>query len=152
MDLFEWVSNGDVLSFSGEYRWLSNFWPAKVVCRGLVFPTVENAYQAMKCKVFDQMVEFTHIKPWEAKKLGRTIVTREDWDIIKLETMRNLVHQKFWHEDLKQKLLATGHVMLIEGNTWGDTYWGVCNGKGENHLGKILMAERAELRALEMAA
>lgn len=46
------------------------------------------------------------------------------------------------NEDLKQKLLSTGNALLIEGNTWGDTYWGICNGRGQNKLGKILTRVR----------
>jgi predicted NAD-dependent protein-ADP-ribosyltransferase YbiA (DUF1768 family) len=42
-------------------------------------------------------------------------------------------------------LKATGDEELVEGNWWNDTFWGVCNGVGENNLGKLLMKIRAEL-------
>ena len=42
--------------------------------------------------------------------------------------------------------MATRDRVLIEGNDWGDTFWGMTDGEGENHLGKILMRVRAELR------
>ena len=61
--------------------------------------------------------------------------------------METLVREKFSHnKDLKEMLLETGDAIIEEGNDWNDTFWGVCNGKGENHLGKILMKIREELR------
>lgn len=60
--------------------------------------------------------------------------------------MENLIHQKFSQEPLRSQLLNTGEEELVEGNTWGDTYWGICNGKGQNNLGKILMKVRNQLR------
>ena len=60
--------------------------------------------------------------------------------------MFDLVLEKFkQNPELKQKLLETGNQELIEGNTWNDTFWGVCNGQGQNWLGKILMLARSEL-------
>ena len=61
--------------------------------------------------------------------------------------MWRICYCKFAHnDDLKEKLLATGDAELIEGNTWNDTYWGVCRGKGKNHLGKIIMEVREALK------
>jgi predicted NAD-dependent protein-ADP-ribosyltransferase YbiA (DUF1768 family) len=61
--------------------------------------------------------------------------------------MEDLSRQKFSHPELRQKLLDTGSCTLVEGNTWGDTFWGVCDGVGENHLGKLLMTIRADLES-----
>lgn len=81
--------------------------------------------------------------PVKAKRYGRTIELRSDWDKIKYNVMLKIVTRKFKNNtDLFQKLLDTAPSKLIEGNTWGDVYWGICNGKGENNLGKILMAIR----------
>ena len=63
----------------------------------------------------------------------------------KLGITEDVIRQKFNNPELKEKLIATGDAELIEGNPWGDTFWGVCEGKGENHLGKILMKIRSEL-------
>ena len=83
----------------------------------------------------------------EAKRLGRRVRLRSDWEQVKYDVMLDVVRAKFnQHPDLAQKLLATGDEELVEGNDWGDTYWGVCNGRGKNMLGKILMRVRAELR------
>ena len=89
----------------------------------------------------------TKPNPSEAKRLGRRVRLRSDWEQVKYDVMLDVVRAKFnQHPDLAQKLLATGDEELVEGNDWGDTYWGVCNGRGKNMLGKILMRVRAELR------
>ena len=83
----------------------------------------------------------------EAKALGRKIELRPDWDSVKDIVMYDVCKLKFTtHTDLKEKLLSTGDAELIEGNYWGDVYWGVCNGIGKNKLGKTLMRIRSELR------
>ena len=61
--------------------------------------------------------------------------------------MYDICYAKFTqNEELKSRLLATGTHLLEEGNTWGDKIWGTVDGEGENHLGKILMRVRKELR------
>ena len=60
--------------------------------------------------------------------------------------MKDLLEQKFAKPELKKLLLATDDMLLVEGNTWGDTYWGVCNGIGFNMLGKLLVELRSQLR------
>ena len=89
----------------------------------------------------------TKLNPSEAKRLGRRVRLRSGWEQVKYDVMLDVVRAKFnQHPDLAQKLLATGDEELVEGNDWSDTYWGVCNGRGKNMLGKILMRVRAELR------
>jgi ribA/ribD-fused uncharacterized protein len=137
--------------FQGEYRFLSNFWPAIVTLDNVRYPSVEHAYMA--AKTTDQK---TRMKIREqptaamAKKLGRSIQLRPDWKQIKLGVMESLVRQKFQEIDLKTRLLATNNQEIIEGNTWNDTFWGVCRGKGENHLGKIIMKVRNEIRSEQL--
>lgn len=82
-----------ISSFRGEYRFLSNFYPAEVEMDDRIYPSVEHS-----------------------------------------------------HDDLRDKLLATHPELLIEGNFWGGTFWGVCAGEGSNHLGRLLMKIRGELR------
>lgn len=133
-------------SFSGEYRFLSNFWPVSVVFEGRLYPSTEHAYQASKTT--DDSVRETIAqmeKPGKAKKLGQEIQKRPDWDDeMRISNMTTLVNLKFSisNPDLVLKLIDTGNVEIIEGNTWNDTFFGVCNGVGENHLGKILMETR----------
>lgn len=133
-------------SFQGEHRWLSNFWPARVVYERFLYPSVENAYQAAKLDPALRR-QFMSCTPGQAKRAGRVAAVRADWDQVKLQVMEQLIAQKFFAgSELATKLLETDDAPLIEGNTWGDTFWGVCRGKGENNLGKLLMARRAELK------
>lgn len=137
-----------ILAFNKEYRFLSNFYPALVTLDGLEYPSTEHAYQAAKTlNPAEREAIRLSAKPGDAKRLGKKVTMREDWDIIKINVMKDLVRQKFTnHQDLKENLLATGDSYLEEGNSWHDVFWGVCNGKGENWLGKILMEVREELR------
>lgn len=111
------------------------------------FPSVEHAYQAAKCQDYTMRwnVAMQPTPGW-AKIWGRKVTLRPDWESIKLQVMLDLVRIKFAVPELRAKLLATGDAELIEGNYWGDRFWGVCKGVGENHLGKILMQVREEIR------
>jgi ribA/ribD-fused uncharacterized protein len=147
-------------SFSGRYRFLSNFYPAKIEHQGISYPTVEHYYVAMKVKN-DQQIDGKYISMMDCRELiakmpaeqagkvkqfGKIIKVRKDWDNVKLDVMLFGVREKFKHNELKEMLLSTGDQELIEGNWWHDVFWGVCNGEGENNLGKILMKVRSELR------
>lgn len=134
-------------SFSGKYYFLSNFYPAKVKFADLEFNNNEAAFQAMKVTSSFIRKQFTVLPPNLAKRKGRSVRLRPDWENIKEDIMYRIVYAKFsQNEGLKRKLIATGNLELIEGNTWNDTTWGVCNGKGQNKLGKILMKVRDELK------
>lgn len=136
-------------SFTGQYRFLSNFWPCNIFLDSVSYPSVENAYQASKTTDLEIRKKFVYCTPGKAKRFWResSNLVRSDWPDIKLAVMLSLVGQKFLAEDLANLLLATGDVQIVEGNTWGDTYWGICNGVGDNHLGKILSQIRYELSA-----
>lgn len=135
-----------ITSFKGQYEFLSNFSPAIVTFEGKEYPTVEHAYQAAKT-LSEAYRFYVGIAPTagEAKKRGRRVPIREDWNQVKIVIMRELLRQKFTCPNLKSQLLATGDAELVEGNWWGDTFWGVCNGTGDNHLGKLLMELRKSL-------
>ncbi len=139
-----------IKEFQGDYRFLSNFYPAKVELAGVLYPSVEHAYQAAKSWDSEYRNKILNCRtPGDAKRLGRKAAMRGDWENIKYSLMSTLVHRKFsLHPDLKAKLLATGDQELQEGNMWHDTYWGVDlrTGKGDNNLGKILMLTRAKLK------
>jgi N-glycosidase YbiA len=138
-----------ILEFQGENRWLSNFAPVNVKDgSGLVYPSVEHAYQACKSHHSDVRMELLRDckTAGQAKRFGRTIQVRSDWESVKLEVMEHFLRQKFAQSPYKEKLLATGNDHLEEGNRWGDRFWGVCHGVGENHLGKLIMKIRGELR------
>lgn len=134
-------------SFTKEYRFLSNFWPAEVQMYGVTYPTVEHAYQASKTtnpKLRETIRACA--TPAEAKRKGKQLIIRQDWFTFRLQAMETLLRRKFSIPELKEKLLSTGEEDLVEGNNWGDTFWGVCLNQGENNLGKLLMKIRQELQ------
>lgn len=117
-----------ISSFTGYYCFLSNFYPSVVSLDGIEYQSVEHAYQAAKTLDKEERKPFhKHPLPTaaEAKKLGRKLTLRSDWEGVKLSVMEGLLVQKFAHPDLKEKLLETGEDLLVEGNYWGDVYWGV---------------------------
>lgn len=137
-----------ITSFTGENRFLSNFHSSLVLWRGLTYPTVEHAYQA--AKVAPQVLNYAQlvhnirhaVTPGQAKRMGRNAPLRDDWHTAKLDIMRFLIDEKFMHNELRKALMDTAPCEIIEGNTWGDRYWGVSGGYGANHLGCILMDKR----------
>jgi ribA/ribD-fused uncharacterized protein len=146
--------------FDGRYGFLSNFYPSPLVLPrwhpavGEVAPTVEHAFQAAKTEDVAQARLIVHASsPDVAKRLGRRVTLRAGWDQGRDAIMESLLRVKFAPgSELAVALLDTGEAELIEGNTWNDRYWGVCQGLGENRLGKLLMAIRSELASREAAA
>lgn len=133
-------------SFIDQYSFLSNFYPSMVKLDGIYYNTVEHAYQAAKTLDIGQR-ELIRIqpKPGIAKRLGKLVTQRPDWEEVKLSTMRDLLEQKFQDAILKKSLENTKPHELVEGNTWGDVFWGVYNGEGQNHLGKLLEEIRGKI-------
>jgi len=136
-----------ITEFSGRNRFLSNFYKSPMEVEGVRYPTVEHFYQAQKTLDAELRKQIADIPtPSHAKRHGRTVWLRPGWENIKNEIMLQGLRLKFVGTPLATLLLNTGDAELIEGNTWGDTYWGVCNGVGENMLGKLLMQVRDEIR------
>lgn len=130
--------------FRDKNFFLSNFYTAPVYYQGLWFENSEAAFQSAKCP--ERMEEFCGLNPSEAKKLGRKMHLRDDWEEVKEDVMYDVCKAKFTQNpDLALRLIHTGDAELIEGNTWGDKVWGVCDGVGQNLLGKILMRIRDEV-------
>lgn len=132
-----------IQSFKGEYSFLSNFYPVNITVEGITFPSVEHAYVA--CKTTDIRVREVISRvdsPGKVKRLGRELVLSDGWDDMKIPVMFGLLVQKFNYPELHRMLKSTLPHDLVEGNWWGDTFWGVCRGVGDNHLGKLLMAIR----------
>ncbi len=133
--------------FRGDYYFLSNFFEADVYFGGIVYCNNEAAFQAQKSLYNVDRMRFATLNPSEAKRLGRRIALRDDWEYVKTDIMYEICKAKFsQNPELKAKLIATGDKHLEEGNTWGDKIWGTVDGVGENRLGKILMKVRDELR------
>jgi len=139
-------------SFTGPWAFLSNFSPCEVLLDGEKYASVEAAYQAAKTlnAAAREKFRFLGVTPARAKRMGRSLKLRPDWEEVKVGIMRDLLMQKFRPSILKRKLLSTFQAELIEGNYWHDTFWGVCMGKcdfphaplGDNMLGRLLMEVR----------
>lgn len=140
----------DILTFTTpETRWLSNMTYVKIRYNGIIYPSVENFYQAMKYKGDTTRKLISKLKPHEAKNYNRdNTMTNEYFESRKLDIMLYAQREKYSQEPFKSKLLATGDCLLKEGNWWGDKFWGVDikTREGENNLGKIIMRVRQELR------
>lgn len=140
-----------ITSFTGEHRFLSNFFAMRedepIRMGSMVFPTVEHAYQASKTWIEDERERIRcAITPGRAKRLGQHVTLAPNWEARKVREMRGLLRQKFNYPRLSALLLATGNAELVEGNHWGDTFWGQCPvGTGLNTLGKLLMEVRDDL-------
>lgn len=133
--------------FDGEYAFLSNYSASPFRVDYVLFPTMEHYFQANKADNQNDYLRIAHAPtPGEAKRLGRKIQLRPDWEKIKDNIMLAGLRKKFADPELRNLLLATGDEELVEGNYWRDTYWGVCNGVGQNKLGKLLMQVREEIK------
>ena len=136
----------NIKGFFGDYRFLSNFEVTDVWFDGALYGSSEAAYMAGKTLDLELRKRFqkdSGITPSAARKLGKTIVLRSDWDKVRYDVMSSAVFDKFYrNEELRAKLLATGDKYLEETNHWKDIYWGVCDGVGQSNLGKLLMSVR----------
>lgn len=136
-----------IADFEGKYAFLSNFYPSPIFYDGITYPTNEHFFQAMKTLDQEERKKIAAaISPGKAKRLGRNVQLRADWEQIKVDVMRTGLMLKFSNPVLRTQLIMTGDEELVEGNWWGDTCWGVCNGVGENRLGKLLMQVREEIK------
>lgn len=138
-----------IKQFRGKYRFLSNFYPVSITIKGKTYPSTEHYYQAMKFKdpsLQEKVQDAT--SPDRAKKIAHQHTPREDWEKISLDVMEKALRTKFSKPELKKKLLETEDATLQEGNTWGDEFWGVNlkSGKGKNHLGRLLMKVRKNIK------
>lgn len=160
-------SRPPINEFQGEYRFLSNFWPANIELNGQKYPTVEHAYVAAKFGQNPAPVRVPYTtpnsetkyrevplaqyvaelaSPGAAKRFGRTAKVDEYWNERRIPVMQLLTDQKYhpkYNPDLAQKLVRTEDAHICEGNPWGDKFWGQSPlGNGENTLGKMNMHRR----------
>ncbi len=136
--------------FEGEFEFLSNFAPSTFTFEGITYPTNEHFFQAMKTNDLGMRKAIAAAKtPGAAKRMGRQVQLRPDWERVKVDIMRTGLRCKFEHPILAQKLINTGNELLVEGNWWGDRFWGQCDGTGRNMLGQLLMELREELKVNE---
>ena len=170
------LNNSPIDSFRYKYMCFSNFSSHEVTYKGITYKNSEAAFQAQKFKDENVKRLFKSLDPSKAKALGRAKIIflnpegeyyknklpsgigqrsnefikhtmKSDWDKIRVEEMYQIVKNKYeQNQDIKEVLLSTGERELIEGNTWGDKFWGKVAGVGSNFLGRILMQIRYELR------
>lgn len=146
------VQKGAITSFSGEFFFLSNFYPCDVRLDDIVYPSSEHAYQAQKTLDQQERRAIAELpRPGQAKRAGQALLLRNDWEGVKRKIMLIVLRAKFqFHEELAEQLIETGNRQLVEGNHWGDRYWGCVKVKGvwrgQNFLGRTLMKVRDELR------
>ena len=138
-----------IKEFKNQYFFLSNFYEYPIYYNKLVFCNAEAAFQAQKVINEKDQYKFINLNASQARKLGKTVQLKKDWEEIKDNVMYEIVKRKFTiNKELQQKLLETKEEELVEGNWWHDTYWGVDSktGIGQNKLGKILMKVREEVK------
>lgn len=133
------------MKFRNEYWFLSNMFPCELQVNGLTFTCAESCFQSFKTTDPEERKRFQNLNGFDAKKLGRKIKLRPDWNDIRIDVMKAVIKVKFkQHPELTKKLISIKEP-IVEDNTWNDTFWGVCNGKGANNLGKILESVRDSL-------
>jgi len=137
--------------FKNDYEMFSNFYPVSIYYLGYYFPSVEHAFVASKSDnpmFWYKIAQIPEDQAGKAKRFGRKVKLRKNWDMLKLSYMKRLLMQKFSYHRFKELLLSTGDAILIEGNYWHDNYWGDCycpkcaNIVGQNQHGKMLMKVR----------
>lgn len=150
-----------ITEFQREYRWLSNFYPAVVLYKGVQYSSVEHAYMSAKSDSnffafaskkelnWKEFCQDSSNSPATIKRMSRKITLVDNWDDIKLQVMEECLRSKFSQDPFKIMLLETGDQHLQEGNWWSDVYWGVNlkTNKGENNLGKLIMKIRTDLKS-----
>jgi len=145
-----------IKTFRNQYAFLSNFYQVSITYEGIVYGSVEHAYQASKSfdviKYRKMIATIPDNKPWVSKLRGQKVRLRPDWEKVKVDIMKKLLYKKFMYPHLSNLLLQTRNEYLEEGNTWHDNFWGNCECKkckdilGQNILGKLLMDIRKELK------
>ena len=137
----------DITEFRGEFSWLSNFFPIKIEHDGIIYPSVENAYQAGKLINRKDREMFINITPGQAKKLWRNYPTYNLTEEFRLNLMYQLLSIKFNQEPFKSLLIATGDCNIQEGTKWFEPFWGkqLSTGEGKNMLGHLIMQIRKQI-------
>lgn len=141
-----------ITQFRGEYDWASNFYSVPILYKGTLYQSVEAAYMSQRCDDADwkKYCADPLSAAGEIKRRSKLVIDRPDWPTLKLVVMEECLRIKFAHPHLREKLLATGNQNIQEGNTWKDEFWGVRfdlqPNYGENHLGRLLMKIRDELK------
>ena len=132
-----------------KYGCFSNFFSCPVEYKGILYPNSECAWQSLKTLDTETRKRFAIYTAAGAKKMGRRVDLRSDWENVKYDLMVEVCYAKFSQNNiLKEILLSTDNEEIIENTTsWHDNIWGNCecvkcmNKQGQNLLGKALMAK-----------
>lgn len=154
-ELYTIAKEGPIVAFRGKFKFLSNMSDSPIKIGEEVYPTAEHAFQAAKFADPEKRAKIAAAKTASgAKALGKTLPgMRSNWNQERIKIMETIIRAKFeQNPELRNLLLATGNNQLVEGNNWGDTFWGQVNGEGRNHLGRILMKVRDELNGYRATA
>ena len=131
------------MRFRNEFAFLSNMYPCKIVYKDYVFNNAEAFFQA--CKDGASAHKFVGIDGFTAKRLGRTVKLRPNWNEIRTRVMKRVLVEKFRQNPELMAKLKEVKGPIVEDNDWNDTFWGRCRGVGRNELGKILEEIRGAL-------
>ena len=133
---------------TNKHGWLSNFSEHPVMIDEIEYPTVEHYYQCEKCTDNgDYKWVFMSASPGQAKRRGKSVSIRPDWDSVKTDIMKKALEAKITqHPHLRRLLLETGTEDLVEDSPY-DWYWGCGkNGTGQNVMGHLWMTIRESLK------
>lgn len=134
--------------FRGDLYFLSNMYPCTVVVNNIRFSSSEAAFQSFKFADKTRRIQFGMMNGYQSKKFWRLNagLIRPDWNEIRVDVMKGVLRRKFAQNPLlADKLITTSNIFLVEYNTWGDTFYGVCNGVGKNMLGRLLKEVKYEI-------
>jgi ribA/ribD-fused uncharacterized protein len=152
--MVEELNKESISRFKDEYSWLSNFHKCKIKnpITGRTYKSSEHYYVAHKTNDDKLHLEAMKQTFTKLKAFGRGLTLREDWDTYRYEIMAQALYLKFTQNSyLKEKLLATNDMYIVEGNDWCDQYFGSCtcdkhiHKQGKNILGTLLMELRSFL-------
>jgi ribA/ribD-fused uncharacterized protein len=143
-------------SLKNEYRMFDNSaaTPITITTSGETdtFPTVEHYYQAVKFQQTDPEW-FKQIRDAPTAIKAREMGGSKDhkanpaFKEVRIQIMRRALEVKFADPKLAELLLSTGDKKIVNASA-KNSYWGEGAEKlGENHLGKLLMELRGELRS-----
>ena len=140
-------NNHTLNSFTKENYFLSNMFPCKIIYEGITYQSSEALFQALKLENVKEREQFSKLNGYEAKQLGRKIKLRNNWNDYRIEAMKIALYNKFTQNiELAKRLVGTNDLLLEEGNSHGDVFWGTVKGVGQNNLGKLLMLLRETLK------
>jgi len=137
-----------ITRFEGFYSFLNNDNPYRIKLGDLEYPNITSAYYASLTTDYDQMLELTTLTPKEAREFSLRISYKENWNLLKVSIMEELLRIKFNPDSaLFRLLLDTQDSQLKFYNDHGDIFWGINSfspDEGKNVLGGLLMNIRDE--------